>query len=137
MHWRVAGDERLLEVGRRLRADGLIGPLAPVPLPRHSPPRLVATYLGRRLLRELRAAPPADLVAPGTCAMAVALGGREAMADHALCSAIFEQPRSAVADGVAGRPPSGLDFADGWQAAERTRARLGADAYRFGMSGSP
>jgi hypothetical protein len=46
------------------------------------------------------------------------------MPDKALCAAIFEQPPSAVAPGLKGRPPHALEFADGWEAAQRTRARI-------------
>jgi hypothetical protein len=92
--WRLADDERLLDLEDRLRRAGLVrrgrwlgrG---------HSPDRrlLVRTSAGRRVLRRLSAQPPADLVAAGTDGMAVALGGRAGLPDRELCAAVFEGPR--------------------------------------------
>lgn len=91
VRWRLTTDDRILDVTRRLRADGLLGGVS---VPRRSGWRLSPTYAGRHLLRELTAAPPQDVVAAGTHAMAVALHSRDAMPDRALCTSIFEQPRS-------------------------------------------
>jgi hypothetical protein len=121
VRWRVSSDERVLDLGRRLRSDGL---LIRVPVPRHGRALPAPTAKGRQALRSLRAHLPADAVAAGTSAMVVALGGRGRMPDQALCAAIFEQPRSALTGGVAGRPPHDLDYADGVEAARRTRARV-------------
>jgi hypothetical protein len=92
--WRLADDERLLDVEERLRRAGLLR--RGTWLGRgHSPDRrlFVRTSAGRRTLRRLSAQPPADLVAAGTDAMAVALGGRARLPDRELCAAVFEGPR--------------------------------------------
>ena len=65
IRWRLADDERLREVARRLRRDGWVA--------RHLP---VLSPAGRRVLHRLSADPPRDDVAPGTDAMRVALHGR-------------------------------------------------------------
>jgi hypothetical protein len=134
IRWRLATDERILDVPRRLRDAGLLGVAGVVPTARRSRWRLAPTYAGRHLLHELRDTPPDDDVAGGTSAMIVALRGREHMPDKELCKAIFEQPVSMVAAGVKGRPPADLDFADGVPAARRTRAELLKDANFFGPS---
>ena len=97
VRWRVASDERLLEVCRRLRDLGLLSSGA-VPTARRSRWRLEPTYAGRHLLRELQADPPEDAVAGGTDAMQVALHGREGLADGDVRSAVFDQgpPLAAV-----------------------------------------
>jgi hypothetical protein len=134
VRWRLAGDDRMLDVGRRLRDAGLVGS-SPVPIARRSRWRLVPTYAGRHLLHELRDAPPADSLGVDPEVLTVALHGREAMADRRLGAEIFEQPARAVATGLPGRPPSGLDFADGWQTAQRTRAEIIAYAHGTGPYG--
>jgi hypothetical protein len=128
IRWRLTTDDRILEVPRRLRDLGLLGSAGVVPAARRSRWRLAPTYAGRHRLHELLDDPPVDDVAGGTSAMIVALRGREHMPDKALCAAIFEQPASTVAPGLQGRPPHDLDFADGWQAAQRTRAAILARA---------
>jgi hypothetical protein len=135
IRWRLNTDERLLDVSRHLRDVGLLGSASLVPTARRSRWRLAPTYAGRHLLHELRDAPPADGVAGGTSAMMVALCGREHMRDKALCAAIFEPPPSPLAGGLTGRPPSELDYADGPEAAHRTRAKLLADIGRNGLLG--
>jgi hypothetical protein len=129
VRWRLTTDDRMLDVGRRLRAEGLLGG---VPVPRRSGRRLAATYAGRHLLRDLVTVPPADRVAAGTSAMTVALRGREAMPDRALCASIFDQPpsRPSTDGGAAG--PHELEYADGWDAARRTKANVVADYQRLG-----
>jgi hypothetical protein len=128
VRWRLASDDRILDVCRRLRDAGLLGSGA-VPVARRSRWRLVPTYAGRHLLHELRDAPPATALGVDAEVLTVALHGREAMTDQQLATAIFEQPSRAAAIGLPGRPPAGLDFADGWQAARRTRAEILADAH--------
>jgi hypothetical protein len=98
VRWRLGTDERILDVSRRLRDEGLLsagGSL--VPAVRRSRWRLTPTYAGRHVLHELRDAPPVDGVAGGTSAMVVALHGRERMPDQALCRSIFEAPPAPVA----------------------------------------
>jgi hypothetical protein len=131
VRWRLTTDDRILDVPRHLRDLGLLGAAATaLPAARRSRWRLVPTYAGRHLLHELLDAPPADDVAGGTSAMTVALCGREHMPDRALSAAIFEPPPSPVAAGLGGRrPPPEMDYADGWQAARRTRAEILKDAY--------
>lgn len=133
IRWRLTSDDRILAVGRRLRDDGLLTGVGRVPVPRRHSWRLVPTYAGRHLLRELTAAPPEDRVAGGTSAMTVALHGREAMLDRGLCSSIFEQPRSRPRTDDGSPAPHELDYADGWEAARRTRARVVAEAGRLGF----
>jgi hypothetical protein len=137
VRWRLTTDERLLGLARRLRDAGLLGAGGAVPVARRSRWRLAPTYAGRHVLHELRDAPPADDLTGSPSAMTVALHGRERMPDQALRAAIFEQPTQAsvVAPGLRGRPPAGLDHADGWEAAQRTRAAILKDANSFGPGG--
>lgn len=129
VRWRVAGDERLLEVARHLRDLGLLGSSV-IPPARRSRWRLAPTYAGRHLLRELAAAPPEDDVAAGTCAMQVALHGRDGVADEELRTAIFDQQSPSAAVGPVGRHPA-LDFADGAPQGARTRASILAQGGAF------
>ena len=95
IRWRVAGDERLLDVGRRLQQAGLLGHVHRL-VPHFSGGRScpAATGEGRRALRRLEAEPPVDRVAPGSDAMLVALGGPGRLPDRALRTAIFEEARA-------------------------------------------
>ncbi len=135
VRWRLATDDRILDVPRRLRDAGLLGAGGPVSAARRSRWRLAPTYAGRHLLHELRDTPPADGVAGGTSAMTVALCGREHIPDQALCASIFEPPPSPVAAGLRGKPPPELDFADGPAAARRTRALIMAESGHGGLLG--
>jgi hypothetical protein len=74
IRWRLAGDERLLDVARRLHREAFLG--------------------RRRTLHRLAAHPPADHVAPGTDAMLVALHGRDAWPDADLRAAVFAPTRT-------------------------------------------
>jgi hypothetical protein len=133
VRWRLNTDDRILDVSRRLRGAGLLGAGGTVlPIARRSRWRLAPTYAGRHLLHELRDTPPVDGVAGGTSAMTVALHGREHMPDQALCAFVFEPPPSPVAAGLSGKVPPELDYADGWEAARRTRAQILKDANFFG-----
>ena len=127
VRWRLASDERLLEVSRRLRDAGLLGTGA-VPTGRRTRWRFVPTYAGRHLLRELQADPPEDGVAGGTDAMQVALRGREGLADGDVRNAVFDPQPPPL--GAAGRHPA-LDFADGLPQAVRTRAQILAQGGAF------
>ena len=125
VRWRLATDERVLGVDRRLRDAGLLGTGGTVvPAARRSRWRLAPTYAGRHLLHELRDDPPVDTVAPGTSAMTVALHGRERMADQALCAAIFEPPPTRITLETGAPAPHALDHAEGVHAARRARAEL-------------
>ena len=100
VRWRVASDERVLEVSRRLRDAGLLGTSA-APAGRRSRWRLVPTYAGQHLLRELQAQPPEDAVAGGTDAMRVALHGPEGLTDGEVRTAVFDpQPLQVVPERV-------------------------------------
>ncbi len=91
--WRVAEDLRLAGLAARLERAGLLAPAGRrFPLRRRGG-RPARTAAGRRVLRALRAAPPADAVAPGTSAMRVALAGRDGMTDRTLREAVFVEPR--------------------------------------------
>jgi hypothetical protein len=134
VRWRLATDDRILEVARRLRDAGLLGAGGALGhAARRSRWRVMPTYAGRHLLHELRDAPPADEVAGGTSAMTVALHGRERMPDQALCASIFEPPPSPVLGGLKGKPPPELDYADP-AAAKRTHAQILAQG-RGGLMG--
>jgi uncharacterized protein (TIGR04222 family) len=94
IRWRLASDERVLDVGRRLKDDGLLrrdlrGLLR---RDRHA---YAATAAGRRALRQFGELP--DPSAGESGARMVALHGRGAMPDQALRAAIFEAPAAPTA----------------------------------------
>jgi hypothetical protein len=91
IRWRLADDERLLELGRSLAAAGLLRRRR---MPRTKPAGRAwsVTRSGRQALLSARQSPPADRVLDGGSAIAVALDGRRAMPDRRLCSEIFERP---------------------------------------------
>ena len=95
IQWRLAGDERLLDVTRRLQREGLLGHthrLVPHLSGGRSSP--APTHEGRRVLRGLEAEPPVDSVATGTDAMLVALGGVDRLPDPAFQTAVFAAART-------------------------------------------
>lgn len=91
IRWRLAGDERLGELGRSLAAAGLLR-RRPFGRSRLNRSAWSTTKAGRQALLQARAYPPADRVLDGGSARAVALDGREAMSDRRRCSEIFERP---------------------------------------------
>ena len=119
IRWRVAADDRILDVGRGLQRDGLV-PRFELRV-RHGPAPSRPTRAGRRLLSQRRALTAADHIE-----LRVALGGRDALPDRALRASIFDKPASSA------DPAHGLDFADGAAVAGRTRAAIVADANRLG-----
>lgn len=121
IRWRVATDDRILDVGRRLQRDGLVTRFAPRAALLRAPVPSTPTRAGRQALQERRTLAPA-----ASDELAVALGGPDALPDRALCASIFERPRT-PADTA-----HGLDFADGAAVAGRTRAAIVADANRLG-----
>jgi hypothetical protein len=127
IRWRVVEDERLLDVGRRLRSAGLLGRAAGVVGLLHGSPRAFApTRAGRRTLRELRERP-----AGGDAeVLRVALGGREQMTDQRRCREIFERPHTALEVPRPGHRSRGIDHSDPQLAAFRT----GANATALGGS---
>jgi hypothetical protein len=111
--WRLADDDRLGDVGRRLRQAGLLGRLGVHRLLAggHRP-----TRAGRRALRELGGCPGAA----DPEATRVALGGREAMADQRLRAAVFHRPTTALRPGRRGRRSRDVDHSDPRLAPYRT-----------------
>jgi hypothetical protein len=91
IRWRLAGDERLDELGRSLAAAGLLR-RRPFGRARSDRSAWSATRAGRQALQEARAHPLAEAVLDGGSALAVALDGREAIPDRRRCSEIFERP---------------------------------------------
>src|SRR5215218_6838324 len=87
--WRLADDDRLLGIGRRLHERGLLGRLGGVVSGLHGHHRTLApTRAGHRVLSELGNGP-----APGSPEVVrVAVGGRAAMTDARLRADIFELP---------------------------------------------
>jgi hypothetical protein len=133
VRWRLTADARILDVARRLRDAGLTGvagALVPAGHRTRSRWRTAPTYAGRHVLHEFRDKPPTDDVAGSTSAMTVALHGLERMPDRALCASMFEPPPSAVLSGGTVKTPPDLEYADGWQAAHRTRDQIKADVAR-------
>jgi hypothetical protein len=92
IHWRVADDDRLRDVGEELHRAGLVGRTAAL-LHGH-PHRFEPTRDGRRALRGAGAIPGADAEA-----LRVAVGGRAAMSDARLRADIFERPVTTLAVG--------------------------------------
>jgi hypothetical protein len=120
--WRLADDERLLDVEDRLRKAGLLRRGRWLGR-RHTVDRrlMVRTAAGRLTLRRLSAEQPTDLVAAGTDAMAVALDGRTRRRDRELCAAVFEGPREVRPFHRRTRSHSrGEAAAEAWQDRQRT-----------------
>ena len=86
--WRRAGDDRVLAIGRRLAAEGLLSRWPPVP--RRTRRARVPTAAGRQLLRRLAAEPPTDPASDGGTSVLVALHGRDRLSDELRRSLIFE-----------------------------------------------
>ena len=124
--WRLAEDERLLDIGRRLREAGLLGRLGGALSVLHRERRALApTRAGQRVLREL-----GDRPALGDAeAVRVALGGRGSMTDPKLRADIFERPPTTLGVGRAGhRSRHDIDHSDPHLAAFRSRATGAAGA---------
>ena len=131
IRWRVAGDERLLEVVHRLQQEGLLGRTHRL-VPHFSGGRSspAPTAEGRRLLRELEAHAHADHVAPATDAMLVALGGPEHLPDQALSTAIFEPGRTVSPIHRGSRSSNPLEAAaEAAEAARQTHRILHSNAH--------
>jgi hypothetical protein len=110
--WRVADDQRLLDVGHRLRRSRLlgwnVGPLHVLGDHRH-------TLAGRSVLRALsRQSDLADAELMG-----VALDGPETMADQRLRAEIFDCPSTLLAPARRGRRSRDIDHSDPRLAAYR------------------
>jgi hypothetical protein len=122
--WRLAEDERLLDIGRRLREAGLLGRLGgAVSVLRRERRALAPTRAGQRALRELGDGP--GLGDPE--AVRVALGGRAAMTDARQRADIFEPPDTTLHPGPR-RSRHDIDHSDPHLAAFRGRATGAAGA---------
>jgi hypothetical protein len=88
VRWRLADDDRVLALGRRLVAEGLLSRWTVVP--RRTRRIRVPTAAGRQLLRSLAAGPPTDPASDGGTAVLVALHGRERLSDELRRSLLFE-----------------------------------------------
>jgi hypothetical protein len=116
--WRLADDDRLLDIGRRLRKAHLLGILgAPTAALHGDHRRLAPTRTGRRLLRDVPNGPP--LGDPEV--VRVALGGPQAMTDPELRAAIFERPVTTLGPGRR-RSRHDIDHSDPRLSAFRARA---------------
>ena len=124
IYWRVAEDDRLLDVGRRLHKAGLLGRLGAAVSVFHGERRaLVPTRAGHRVLRGLADGP--SLGDPEV--VRVAVGGRAAMTDARQRAAIFERPLTTLsAPGHHSRRD--IDHSDPQLAAYRART-AGAGAF--------
>lgn len=91
IRWRMAGDERLLGLGRSLAAAGLLR-RRPFGRTTGGGPAWSTTKPGRQALLRARQHPATDRVLDGGSAVGVALDGRRSMPDRRLCSEIFERP---------------------------------------------
>lgn len=91
IRWRMAGDERLGELGRSLAAAGLLR-RRPFARRKSDGPAWSTTKSGRQAVLRARQHPPADRVLDGGSALAVALDGRQAMRDGDRRAEIFERP---------------------------------------------
>lgn len=125
IRWRLREDERLLDVGRRLRAAGLMGRLGAAVSVLHGDRRaLVPTRAGHRALRAL--AERSGLGDPE--AVRVAFGGRKAMTDARQRAEIFQRPDTTLHANPR-RSRHDIDHSDPQLAAFRSRAAGTAGAY--------
>jgi hypothetical protein len=124
--WRLAEDDRLLDIGKRLHKAGLLGRLGgALSMLHHDRRALAPTRAGQRVLRE--AGEHSALGDPE--AVRVALGGRDAMADRKLRADIFERPTTTLGVGRPGhRSRHDIDHSDPHLAAYRARATGAAGA---------
>jgi hypothetical protein len=132
VRWRLLDDERLLDIGRRLRRAGLVGRLGGlVRLVHGDHPALAPTHAGRLALRafarQSHAADP-DVVR-------LALGGPEAMSDQRLRTEIFEIPTTSLTPPGRGRRSRDIDHSDPHLAAYRPWGPA-AEAGVYGVMGS-
>jgi hypothetical protein len=88
VRWRLADDDRVFAIGRRLVAAGLLSRWV---RGRRRTSRLpVQTTAGRQVLRDLAADPPTDPASDGGTSVLVALHGRDRLSDELRRSLIFE-----------------------------------------------
>ncbi len=122
--WRLVEDDRLLDIGRRLHENGLLGRIGgALSVLRHERRALAPTRAGARVLRAL-----GDRPALGDPeAVRVALGGRRAMTDERQRADIFEPPDTTLHPGPR-RSRHDVDHSDPRLAAFRGRATGAAGA---------
>jgi hypothetical protein len=139
IRWRLAADERLLDVVRRLQREGLLGHthrLVPHLSGGRSSP--ATTGEGRRVLRRLEAQRPVDHIAPDTDAMLVALCGTERLPDRGFCAAIFEPARTVSPIRRGSRSSSRTEAAaDAAQAVQQTHQIIHGTTNAFYAGGGP
>jgi len=88
VRWRLADDDRVAAIGRRLVSAGLLSRWV---RNRRRTGRLpVQTAAGRRMLRDLAADPPVDPAWDGGTSVLVALHGRDRLSGELRRSLIFE-----------------------------------------------
>jgi hypothetical protein len=116
--WRLLGDERLLDIGRRLRDRGLVGRGVAARLPGGSR-RLTPTRAGRKVLARAGELPGIDAEI-----LRVARGGRADLADARLRASIFEPPDTEPVIPRSRRPKR-------WDSAEIAAQRTGV----YGVAG--
>ena len=117
VRWRLRDDDRLLDVGRRLRDAGLLGRTgAALRILRGDRRALARNRAGSRTLRALREQPATG----DPEVLRVALGGRATMSDAALRAEIFERPTTALIPPRRGRRSRAIDHSDPRLAAYRT-----------------
>jgi hypothetical protein len=117
IRWRAIEDDRLLDVGRRLRGAGLLGRLGGLVRFVHGDrPALAPTHSGRLALRAFARLPHGE----DPEAVRVALGGPECMADQRRRRDIFEPPTTALVPPRPGHRSRGVDHSDPQLAAYRT-----------------
>ena len=115
VRWRLTDDDRLVDIGRRLRRAGLLrrtGVVLPLLRPARRAP--TATRAGRTALRELRLRGAPDE------AMRVALEGPAGMVDQKLRAAVFERPSTTLSAPGSRRRSGDIDHSDPRLAAYRT-----------------
>lgn len=130
--WRLAGDDRLRDIGRRLHRAGLLGILGTPAAALHGDHRrLTPTRVGRRALRDVGGDPA--LARPEV--LRVARGGPQAMTDTAMRAAIFERPVTTLGPVPTARSRHDIDHSDPRLAAFRPRA-TGARGAGTGLEGT-
>ena len=105
VRWRLADDDRVSAIGRRLVTAGLLRRWSVVPSRAERP--AVLTAAGRRMLHVLEAQPPCDPAWDGGTAVQVALHGRDQLSDELRRSLLFESEAAPTAreraDGIGRR----------------------------------
>jgi hypothetical protein len=125
VRWRLTDDDRLVDIGRRLRSAGLLRrATAALRLLRPGRPAPALTRAGRTALRELRMRGAHD------DAMRVALDGPAGLVDQQLRAVVFERPTTTRTARGSRRRTRGADHSDAHLAAYRTG---GATAGGFAM----